>query len=1104
MALPGALIQHIEQKQILENNVCGSTYSLNCSVLSDAHTSEVLEEPKPIPKPDVKGKEKLNCTGSLDLAYGDLNDPSRSFGPYPSAPSIMVGPIADSPKKEEPVKRVSKKKNKKKGKPAKKSLELIVSQTRPSKHGQDDAIASYQSSMENVGSPAFGKCLKSHPPSAVETSLCASENTVDPTKDSCVYNTKKDSDCFCSRISDSSTGHLLSDGWNCDDYETNACCKDLNLRMQQTGDLSTNGAIEHLQESGSFRHSSEYNPKPMIWLVRLMPKLTTSAVIFGITPILEPKLNTLTSQNDAVTNSSHHPSIQNGKVNNDLIWQKSQKDFKEGGTNGAKRSNPNHIAPDVHFLEKNFWAEQNSFSSEGLLPTCFISSSANSSSAHGIKEIGNKDQAICKRIHGNALVNPQWAAHRRLNDSPYQYLSHSSQVGSGETDCGKLKANQNYSFMQDNSSNSKKGVRGCKSNFFKHRSKYAFSHKESIHVPFELQHYKNTNAAPGVIYNSHNVVTGGSYCLRSCPSSAHVPQNVPNLRKFSVPGQGVSNEIQPDTWAKTPKMENVSCRPPHVSVDSEKGNPASSELKLSCEDKFRQDVPTQMVLKKWIPVGRKESSMLESTGLVDVNGHSDTPPFSCSKENDGHLEGHKVPVSEPATLSDPGKTSLICNPSMTSVESEATRLEDMNTAVEGQKVETAEDNAACSNKLQDSTRFSIGSQMAVQALDAAYRLQLESESVQLATGCPLAEFEKLLQSATPVISSSFVYEKCDDCSASQPSHGSLCKHQIPDVSLNAVWNWYEKPGNYGLDVKAEDSRNLKGLLTDSSSFHAHFVPFLSAVQLFCHPQVSNSQSTERMEAEIQDIREVESHSPSETKISAPSLEAKDMKHIQEEIKLLLKFDSAQELVHSFEVSPYDGNESLSIIALPAFSSNNELLFEFFESEQPQLRKPLHNKIMELINNGNSNHQAFGDPSKLACMKLHELHPASWFSVAWYPIYRIPEGNFRASFLTYHSLGYLVQRCNSTDSLNENMLCIVFPVLGLQSYNAQGECWFDLKIPVDASSKDSKLVNSSETLKERLRTLQENAWLFARGCVSKNNVKAVNRQPDYEFFISRKC
>ncbi|XP_042971804.1 uncharacterized protein LOC122303876 [Carya illinoinensis] len=70
------------------------------------------------------------------------------------------------------------------------------------------------------------------------------------------------------------------------------------------------------------------------------------------------------------------------------------------------------------------------------------------------------------------------------------------------------------------------------------------------------------------------------------------------------------------------------------------------------------------------------------------------------------------------------------------------------------------------------------------------------------------------------------------------------------------------------------------------------------------------------------------------------------------------------------------------------------------------------------------------------MKLHELHPASSFSVAWYPIYRIPEGNFRASFLTFHSLGHLVHKLLWSDSLNKDVFWIVFPVLGLQSYNAQ--------------------------------------------------------------------
>jgi hypothetical protein len=99
-------------------------------------------------------------------------------------------------------------------------------------------------------------------------------------------------------------------------------------------------------------------------------------------------------------------------------------------------------------------------------------------------------------------------------------------------------------------------------------------------------------------------------------------------------------------------------------------------------------------------------------------------------------------------------------------------------------------------------------------------------------GYPLAEFERFIHSFAPVISSSCAYEKCTVCIDKQPSHSLLCKHQAPNVSLHVVWNWYEKPGNYGLEVKAEDLQNLNGLHIDSISFHAHFVPFLSAVQLF--------------------------------------------------------------------------------------------------------------------------------------------------------------------------------------------------------------------------------------------------------------------------------
>ena len=56
-------------------------------------------------------------------------------------------------------------------------------------------------------------------------------------------------------------------------------------------------------------------------------------------------------------------------------------------------------------------------------------------------------------------------------------------------------------------------------------------------------------------------------------------------------------------------------------------------------------------------------------------------------------------------------------------------------------------------------------------------------------------------------------------------------------------------------------------------------------------------------------------------------------------------------------------------------------------------------------------------------------------MAWYPIYRIPDGNLRAAFLTYHSLGHLVHRSTKFESHNLDTR-IVSPVVGLQSYNAQ--------------------------------------------------------------------
>ena len=78
----------------------------------------------------------------------------------------------------------------------------------------------------------------------------------------------------------------------------------------------------------------------------------------------------------------------------------------------------------------------------------------------------------------------------------------------------------------------------------------------------------------------------------------------------------------------------------------------------------------------------------------------------------------------------------------------------------------------------------------------------------------------------------------------------------------------------------------------------------------------------------------------------------------------------------------------------------ELLFEFFEDRQPYGRAPLSEKVTELIESDDTFAELQRWPSS-------SLHPSSWLSVAWYPIYRIPMGaslkETSACFLAYYRI-----------------------------------------------------------------------------------------------------
>ncbi|KAI3994855.1 hypothetical protein MKX01_037406 [Papaver californicum] len=571
----------------------------------------------------------------------------------------------------------------------------------------------------------------------------------------------------------------------------------------------------------------------------------------------------------------------------------------------------------------------------------------------------------------------------------------------------------------------------------------------------------------------------------------------------AVPGQSSSRAIHSYNSMKISTNEQVLEGTSPISLEDGQRDRARLDINLSAEDNIRSCLP-QVSSQQWIPICTKNSTTMKNSGSFGACNDIKITSNSREEETKVQVEENKVNGSESVSTVDPGMICLITSQEIPTVMPIKNDLAEFhyksNRSEESHSSGNVGDYVKQVVQATKAPLLSIGSQFRLKALDAAYRVQMASESVQHETGSPLAEFERVIYSAAPVISPAFSVQDCSFCVRNQLSHSSLCKHQIPNIPLSAIWNWYEKPGSYGLEVMAYDHRNSKGVDISSVSFTAHFVPFLSSVQLFGHSHMCRCSHVQH-DFELQVKGDGKGCSSSlKSSMNKPCPGTVEPSHSKGESFLV---ESGAEPVRSPGICPAPVTDSanLSSTSIPTCSDNMELLFEFFETDGPQLRKPLYDKVMELVKGGTSNHKVFGDPSNLECMNLHDLHPASWYSVAWYPIYRIPEGKFRASFLTYHSLGYLVQRCLIDSEWNEQS-SIVSPVLGLESYNTHGECWFCPSKPIE-NSKANAIFNSSDILKVRLKTLEETALLFARGSIYKDRVISTNQQLDYEFFRGRK-
>jgi hypothetical protein len=96
---------------------------------------------------------------------------------------------------------------------------------------------------------------------------------------------------------------------------------------------------------------------------------------------------------------------------------------------------------------------------------------------------------------------------------------------------------------------------------------------------------------------------------------------------------------------------------------------------------------------------------------------------------------------------------------------------------------------------------------------------------------------------------------------------------------------------------------------------------------------------------------------------------------------------------------------------------------------------------------------------LADARLVDLHPASWFAVAWYPVYRIPDAPLTARFLCFYSLATPLQLLAEAEALPADgpgalsLPEVRLPVVGLKWCDLRGERWLEplpLPLPLPAA------------------------------------------------------
>ncbi|KAF8095096.1 hypothetical protein N665_0341s0022 [Sinapis alba] len=286
--------------------------------------------------------------------------------------------------------------------------------------------------------------------------------------------------------------------------------------------------------------------------------------------------------------------------------------------------------------------------------------------------------------------------------------------------------------------------------------------------------------------------------------------------------------------------------------------------------------------------------------------------------------------------------------------------------------------------------------------DASHGISINTKELHASFASSSSNVERFLESVTPSVPAHYHPKKM----VKEKRGGSdVVELQSPYFVLGDLWESFAEWSAYGTGVPLTLNNNN----SYKDRVFQYYVPSLSAFQIYA---LSSRRPDEESDSDFKDTSsEGSSSSESERGLS-----------LRKE--------------HLEDPSSDDGE--------PLTSRQGRFVFEYLERDLPYIREPFADKMSDLASSS----------PELKTLRSCDLLPSSWFSVAWYPIYKIPTvptlKNLDVCFLTYHSLHTPFQGAGvTTQSMcevqpRESVEKTMLPVFVLASYKLRGSVWTSIK------------------------------------------------------------